>query len=129
MNLTIDDITESLRSAGYFSLDEVLFAIIETNGKVSVLPKALNSPVVKQDLKIKTEENSLPITLISEGKIIDENFKQVSVDKQTVLDYIKSLNLKIKNILIFTLDSNGLVYLQEKYKQCKSIETNLKGNL
>ena len=54
LDLTIDDITESLRSAGYFSLSEVLFAIMETNGKMSVMPKIQNSPLTKEDMKIKT---------------------------------------------------------------------------
>ncbi|MBO5884428.1 MAG: DUF421 domain-containing protein, partial [Clostridia bacterium] len=40
LNLSVDDINESLRSAGYFSINQVLFAIMETNGKMSVLPKA-----------------------------------------------------------------------------------------
>ena len=127
LNLSIDDITESLRGAGYFSFDEVLFAIMETNGKMSVLPRAQNSPLVKEDMKIKSEENSLPVTIVSEGKILKENFNQVKVSKEKILKYIKNLGISIKNILIFTLDNNGLIYLQEKYKKGKTINSNLKG--
>ncbi len=127
LNLSIDDITESLRGAGYFSFDEVLFAIMETNGKMSVLPRAQNSPLVKEDMKIKSEENSLPVTIVSEGKILKENFNQVKVSKEKIMKYIKNLGISIKNILIFTLDNNGLIYLQEKYKKGKTINSNLKG--
>ena len=127
LNLSIDDITESLRGAGYFSFDEVLFAIMETNGKMSVLPRAQNSPLVKEDMKIKSEENSLPVTIVSEGKILKENFNQVKVSEEKIMKYIKNLGISIKNILIFTLDNNGLVYLQEKYKKGKTINSNLKG--
>ena len=127
LNLSIDDITESLRGAGYFSFDEVLFAIMETNGKMSVLPRAQNSPLVKEDMKIKSEENSLPVTIVSEGKILKENFNQVKVSKEKIMIYIKNLGISIKNIQIFTLDNNGLIYLQEKYKKGKTINSNLKG--
>ena len=127
LNLTIDDIFEALRSAGYFSFDQVLFAIMETNGKMSVLPKAQASPVVKEDLKINGEENSLPITIISEGKLNEEAFKQIEIPKPKVVEYIKSLNISKKNILILTLDNNGIIYLQERYKKSKVINSNLKG--
>mgnify|MGYP001625158566 CR=1 FL=1 len=126
LNLNIDDIFEQLRGAGYFSVDEVLFAIMETNGKISVLPKAKNSPVSRDDLKIKYEENSMPVILISEGKILKENFCNTKVKKEEVLNYIQKLKLKIKNLLIFTLDNNGIVYYQEMNKRAQTIQTNLK---
>ena len=106
LNLSIEDIMESLRSAGYFSPDEVLFAIMETNGKISVLPKANNTPVTRQDLNIEGEENSVPIAIVSEGKLLNDNFEQIKVEKKQVMDFIASLNVKIKNILILTLDNN-----------------------
>ncbi len=127
LNLSIDDILESLRSAGYFSPDEVLFAIMETNGKVSVLPKASNSTVTKEDMNIKSEENSIPITIVSEGKLIKENFQQIKVPEQKIKDFITSLGVKMKKILILTLDNNGKVYFQEMHKRAMTINTNLKG--
>ena len=127
LNLTVSDITESLRGAGYFSFDEVLFAIMETNGKMSVLPKAQFSPLVKQDMQIKSQENSLPVTIVCEGKIMTENFDQVKVEKEKIMDFVKSLNVSIKKILILTLDNNGLVYFQEMYKKGQTINSKLKG--
>ncbi len=127
LNLSIDDIMESLRGAGYFNLDEVLFAIMETNGKVSVLPKANNTPITRQDMNIKTEENSMPITIVSEGRLIKENFQQIKVPEQKIREFIASLGVKMKKILILTLDNNGKVYFQEMHKRAKTIDTNLKG--
>ncbi len=127
LNLNIDDILEALRSAGYFSIDDVLFAIMETNGKVSVLPKAKSTPITKKDMGLVRQENSMPITLISEGKLLNENFKNIKVTKQEVLDYIKELKLNVKKTLVFTLDNNGIVYLQEMHKRGQAIQTKLKG--
>ena len=127
LNLSIEDIMESLRSAGYFSPDEVLFAIMETNGKIIVLPKANTTLVTRQDLNIEGEENSVPIAIVSEGKLLNDNFEQIKVEKKQVMDFIASLNVKIKNILILTLDNNGKVYFQEMHKRAQSMDTNLKG--
>ena len=80
--------------------------------------------VVKE---IKSEENSLPVTLVSEGKVMTNNFGQIKISKQQVFEFLQQNKFKIKNILIFTLDNNGLVYIQEKYKKGQVINTNLKG--
>lgn len=126
LNLSIDDISESLRTAGYFSINQVLFAIMETNGKMSILPKAEFSPVVQQDLEIQSQENSYPVTVISEGKILKESFSQLKVNKDQIFDFLKKENINIKKILIFTIDNNGVVYLQEMYKKGQTIQTELK---
>lgn len=127
LNLSVDDINESLRSAGYFSINQVLFAIMETNGKMSVLPKAEFSPVVQQDLEINSQENSFPVTIISEGKIIKENFEQLKVSKENIFEFLNKQKINIKKILIFTLDNNGIIYLQEKYKKGQTFLSELKG--
>ena len=68
----------------------------------------------------------MPVILISEGKILKENFCNTKVKKEVVLNYIQKLKLKRKNLLIFTLDNNGIVYYQEMNKRAQTIQTNLK---
>ena len=53
LRLSIDDLTEQLRSNGYFNLDEILYAIVETNGKLSIYPKFDNRPVTNKDMENK----------------------------------------------------------------------------
>ncbi|MBO5884566.1 MAG: hypothetical protein J6Q51_02095, partial [Clostridia bacterium] len=81
----------------------------------------------QQDLNINSQENSFPVTIISEGKIIKESFKQIKASKEKILDFLHTKKLNIKNILIFTLDNNGVIYLQEKYKKGKTFLSELKG--
>ena len=52
---------------------------METNGKITVMPKAQFSPATNGDLKIKTEDNFVPVTLINEGKFMEENLKVAQV--------------------------------------------------
>ena len=116
LNLTVDDILESMRGLGYFSLDQVEFAIMETNGKLSVLPKAEYAPATNESVKAKVEKSAIPVNLICEGKLMKENLPVAKVDEAFVLKFLKDKNkkAKLKDVLVMTLGENGQVYLQYK---------------
>ena len=123
LNITIDDLFEAIRGAGYFNLEEVQYAIMETNGTVNVLPKSDFSPVVNKDLKLKLEENSIPVTLVSEGKIMKDNISLAGVDQNFIEKFMKKAGIeKISKILLLTLNKSGTVYIQEKNKEFKTFE-------
>ena len=115
LNITIDDLFEAIRGAGYFNFDEINYAIMETNGKVSVMPKASNAPVSAEDLKIKKQDSSIPLTIIVEGKFMEENLNLSKNNKQFFEDFLKKHNFNsIKNVLLLTIDSNNKIFLQAK---------------
>ena len=123
LNITIDDLFEAIRGAGYFNLEEIQYAIMETNGTVNVLPKSDFSPVVNKDLKLKLEENSIPVTLVSEGKILKNNVNLAGVDKNFIEKFMKKAGIeKISKILVLTLNKSGTVYIQEKNKEFITFE-------
>ena len=124
LNLTIDDIFEAMRGLGYFSLDQVEYAIMETNGKISILPKAESMPVTNDSMKIKVEPSALPITIISEGKIIKENLQLANFEEKNLFKFLtKNLNkTKLKDVLIMTVDFNGQVFLQTKKGKRQTFE-------
>ncbi|MGA9225778.1 MAG: DUF421 domain-containing protein, partial [Mesobacillus sp.] len=80
--LDINQLQSLIRQQGYFSLREVEYAIIETNGMISVLPKADYDTPKNSDLKIKAEAPSLPINLIIDGEVVSENLKEAGFDEQ-----------------------------------------------
>ena len=113
LNLSIDDIMEALRGAGYFKLEQVQYAIMETNGKMSVYPKSEFSPVTNGDMNIKAEKSCLPINLISEGKIIKENLKIANLNENYIMKLLNKANIKkVKDCLILTIDKGGTVFVQ-----------------
>ena len=126
LNITIDDLFEAIRGSGFFNIDEVQYAIMETNGKVSVMPKAKNLPVTIEDLDLKKDDASLPLTIISEGKFMEDNLK---LSKKTSNFYIKLLKKQgiasIKNILLLTINKDGEIYLQEKEKAYKKLKAEM----
>lgn len=123
LNITIDDLFESIRESGYFSFSEVQYAIMETNGKVSVMPKPDNAPVTNADLKIKKQEDTLPLTIISEGKYMKENLEMSDKDKDYFNNFLKKQKIKsLKDVLILTITKQGEVFFQEKNKPCKVVD-------
>lgn len=122
LNITLDDLFEAIRESGYFSFSEVQYAIMETNGQVSVMPKPESAPVTNADLKIKKEEDTLPLTIISEGKFMQENLEMSDKPKEYFLNFLNKQKVKsVKQVLILTITKQGEVFFQEKNKPCKVI--------
>ena len=108
-NMSVEDLIESMRCAGYFSLDDLDYAIFESNGKLSALEKEKSDDEKSQ---------SLPLLLIDEGKTVDKNLKLTNISEQYLENILKSKGLALKDIGVMTIDGNGKVYLQresEKY--------------
>lgn len=124
LNISVDDIFEAIRGQGYFSLDQVDYAIMETNGKMSVLPTSACSPATNESMGVKVEEAVIPVTLINDGKIIKENLNIAKVDETFITNFIKKKTnaKKVKDVLLMTLDKNGLVYLQLKGAASQTFE-------
>ena len=109
-NLDVSDLIESLRVEGFFSLDAVDYALYEAEGTFSALPKS-----GYEDL-----QNSLPVVLVDEGKIDENNVKRTGRSKQYFLDLLKKQGCKnLKKVLGMTVDGNGKVYLQQKGEKYK----------
>lgn len=129
LNMTIDDLMELVRGCDVFNIADISYAILETNGKLCVLLKSEVEPVTREDMKIKVEENSLPMNIIMDGKIMKENLKITGIDEKFIQKCKDKANIKnTKDVLLMTIDKNGEVFIQEKFaKEAFSFETNYKG--
>ena len=67
-----------------------------------------------------------PVIVVSEGKIVEQSFEQLAIEKTKVLEYIKKLNLQIKKLLVLTLSKDGTMFFQVFGQKCQSKKTNLK---
>ena len=115
LNMDFDDLFEALREVNIFSLDQVQYAIIETNGQISVLPNAENAPLTATDLKLDKEETSLPIMVICDGKLLKENMQIAKIEESYLNNQIKKYGAKnLKDVLIATIDKSGKFYIQAK---------------
>ena len=111
----INDLMEELRGAGYFNIDEVAYAVMETNGKISLLPKDEEKPVTKKDMDLKIIPSSLIANIIIDGKIMMNNLKAMNKDEKWLSHELKVLGYKdLDEILLATLDSNDKIMVYKK---------------
>ena len=74
LRFTIDDLIDAIRQKDVFDISTVQDAVIETNGSISVLQKAEDTPVTPRQLKLSVDEVSTPITIVIDGKPVTEYF-------------------------------------------------------
>jgi len=114
LNLSVDDVFEAIRGCGYFSIEQVQYAIMETNGKMSVLPKSEFAPVTVGDVNLQVDKAALPINIISEGKLIKQNLPIARIDETDVKNLMQKAGAKrVKDVLVLTIDKNGTAFCQK----------------
>lgn len=114
--LGIDELLEQLRLQGYFNLREVQYAILETDGDLSVVPTPSsydnNSENQSKDFK------HLPVMLVLDGKILKENLKIINKDENWLLNTLKKKGIyDFKSTFVCILDENDNIYAQIKQKE------------
>ena len=118
-NMNIDDLIESMRNLGYFSLDELDYAIFESNGKLSAFESKNKSG----------DTNSLPLLIVDSGKTVNRNLKILGCDEKDVISFITKNGAKLKDVEVITIDGNGRTYFKIKNQKYKILNYNLKGNV
>ncbi len=94
------------------------FAILETNGQLSIIPKSQKRPVTPEDLKITTEYEGLPLDLIIDGKLIGKNLAKANLDTGWLYNELAKLGIRDKKEVLFAcLDTKGNLYYQKKQEQ------------
>ncbi|MFT4412423.1 DUF421 domain-containing protein [Fredinandcohnia humi] len=87
--LDINQLQHLLRSKGIFSIREAEYAILETDGSISVLKKSLYEPPTRQDYQMESRLVRLPITLVSDGELILENLKESGFTEPWLMEEIR----------------------------------------
>ena len=85
----INSLEEEARLNGYFDLSKINYAILETNGQISFLPKISDDFVTNGSMKLNVEENELGVNLIQDGVVIEKNLEYVSKDSKWLDKLIK----------------------------------------
>ena len=111
-NLDVSDLIESLRSAGYFSLDCIDYALYESNGTFSALPKE----------GYEQMQTSLPLVIIDNGKFDGKNLSLTGLERTFFEDILRQEGVKnVKKVLVLTADGTGKLYLQVKGEKFRTL--------
>ena len=109
--LTIDELYEQLRGQGITDLRTVKYAILETNGKISVLPYTRESPVTPKILGAQVQDETvLPILLINDGRVMSDNLRASGRDMRWLEKQLRSRKLSSpRQVFLLTVDEAGTV--------------------
>lgn len=115
LRYNLNDLLEQLRMAGYPNIQDVEFAILETGGQLSVIPKSQKRPLNPEDLGISTGYEGLPQTLIVDGAINDASLQKMNLDRTWLQQELEKQGYQdAKQILFATISTNGSVFMQAR---------------
>ena len=115
--IDVNDLLSMLREKSYFDIADVAYAVFETSGRLSVLPKGNQKPVVIEDIdETKVKQATLMNVLVADGKISKSGLSEIGKEKEWLL---KKLNIydecDLKNIILATYDEqNGKINVHYK---------------
>lgn len=118
VRISLSKLVMLLREKNVFNIDDVNFAIIESDGQLSILLKSNMQNIKATDLNIAAKPTSLPLDLIIDGKIIYKNLQQSGHDKQWITNQLKKLNIvSEKDVFYACLNSTQNLYVSAKIKK------------
>lgn len=111
----INDMLREMRTQGFFDISQINYAILETNGSLSIMPKEMDKPITASDMNIALKEKDLLANVIIDGKILAGNLKVFDKSKDWLKSELNNQNIDdISLVALATLDESGnlAVYLK-----------------
>lgn len=114
LRFTLDDLMEEIRLAGYMGVDEIAFAVLETNGKLSVFPTCQQKPVTAGMMNLNCPDGGLPVTLICDGLLSLPSLAIAGRDMNWLQNTLSAQSLAPENVFLMTVDSLGKAIIIKK---------------
>jgi len=114
--ITINELQERLRQKDIFSIGDVEYAILETNGQISVIQKPEKRNTIPEDFNITPEYEGIPYDLIVDGKIMHKNLEAIGKDEQWLKKQVEKFKIKPEEALVVTIDGKDQIFCQKKEK-------------
>ncbi len=116
----LNDLLEQLRLKNFSNLEDIDYAILETSGQLSVIPKAENMPVTIKDLNIKPKAQQLPVTAIIDGRTISDNLYKIGLSNDWLANELKTNKIKsVKDVFFAYLNPERKLIYQLKGNRMK----------
>ncbi len=104
LNMHVNDLLQAMRSVEYFSLEEVRYGIMETNGQLTIVPNKQMSDM----------QQTLPVPIITEGQWCDDDMQNNGFTKEKIAPLLVARKVKSKDVLLLAIDENNRATLQTK---------------
>lgn len=107
LRFTMDDLFDQLRQKDVFDISDVRYAIVETNGQLSVMLKPEKETVTAEMADIPNETKGLLCMVINDGKFLKRSFKECETDEEKLYDILEKENTQINEVLFMVADKEG----------------------
>ncbi len=114
VRMTILDLVELLRSQDVFEIDDVAFAVLEVNGDLSVLLKSEKQPLTPKDMGQKPKAITIPLPVISDGRIIEETCKNLNISHKDLIALLERQRVKVNEVFLMTIDKDKKMNIIKK---------------
>lgn len=104
------------RVSGFYSINNIQTAIMETNGNISFLPKEQSRPLTPHDMNLNPSQEKMQWNLIVDGKTMDDNLEKAGISLRRLREQLKALGFRsFSQVFLACLDSDGVltVYNQQ----------------
>jgi len=112
--VTLDELTGHLRSKDVLDIQEVQFAVLETDGSLSVFPFPENRPASAKEAGISVKKQYLPITIVEDGYVSEENLRKAGKNQQWLEQFLQQNRTARRDTLLLTVDSSDHVVFLRK---------------
>lgn len=107
LRITTEDLCVQLRQQGIFSIEDVEYCIVETNGKLSVLQKPEKRTPSAEDFNIKISDEGIEVVVINDGEYLKSSMEINNTSVKEIESIIKREKVKLKDIFIMTYNKKG----------------------
>ena len=114
LRFSIDDLMESLRSQGIFDLSQIQYAIVETNGTVSILPYEKDSPATPTPLKLTLAPPEVPVVVISDGMVLEDGIGGAYMSRKQLNRILEKEQVSVRDVFLFSADKSHRYTLIQK---------------
>jgi len=112
---TLDELMEELRMQGITDLTTVKYAILETNGQLSVLLCAGQHPITAEQAGLNQKEGGLPVILINDGRLLTHNLKGRGLDTYWLEKQLRRHHVsRPEQVFLLTIDETNTIYFVPK---------------
>jgi uncharacterized membrane protein YcaP (DUF421 family) len=113
--LTVDELLEELRNRGYLDPSLVKYAILETNGQLSVLPYANQKPPTARQMQVPVQESGLPLVVVSDGRLLEHNLQALGRDTAWLNKRLQERDCAgVESVFLMLVDEADGIYLARK---------------
>ena len=115
--ITLDELTGHLREKDVLDPRAVQYAILETNGNLSVFPFPKERPATAGEAGIKAQKQYLPVTLVSDGRLLRNNLEVAGKTEAWVENWLKKKKATVKTTWLMTVDPDDQVIWYRKEEE------------